>query len=406
MKNIWRVYIKPFDDTGAYTEWQEITKDVIFSSLGSINSDLDNTDYDIGVYRVSNFKITLNNLNGKYSDVGSEQTIFKYKRSDSLVRITWEIEEAGPFVGIAESGSGYLSEEIDIFVGLLNDESLSMDLSKQEVSFMCLGRESVFQRQIVPFGTISNGDLISTVLYNILNQEGISELMTVDASNIACGIDVAIDSIASLQNKTVQEGLNKLLLASNSVLYIQNDSVFISPRVASDDVRFTFFGQGSPRGQENILDLKNIRNGLNRTFNYFTWKDTALYSSDLTSVDKYGVRKKELDFEFITTDVKRQSILDALSLEFKLPKQEFDLYTTLNYQSMAVGLLDRVSIDYPRVYLSGDNPLPICGLAICGEAILPRALWSFDISPIDGYKIIGKSLDIKNSLIKFRARLI
>jgi hypothetical protein len=406
MKNIWRVYIKPFDDTGAYTEWLEVTKDVIFSSLGSINTDLDNTDYDIGVYRVSNFKVTLNNLNGKYSDVGSEQTIFKYKRSDSLVRITWEIEETGPFVGIAESGSGYLSEEIDIFVGLLNDESLSMDLSKQEVSFMCLGRESVFQRQIVPFGTISNGDLISTVLYNILNQEAISELMTVDASNIACGIDVTIDSIASLQNKTVQEGLNKLLLASNSVLYIQDDSVFISPRVASDDVRFTFYGQGSPRGQENILDLKNIRNGLNRTFNYFTWKDTALYSSDLTSVDKYGVRKKELDFEFITTDVKRQSILDALSLEFKLPKQEFDLYTTLNYQSMAVDLLDRVSIDYPRVYLTGNNPLPICGIAICGEAILPRALWSFDISPIDGYKIIGKSLDIKNSLIKFRARLI
>jgi hypothetical protein len=265
-----------------------------------------------------------------------------------------------------------------------------MDLSKQEVSFTCLGRESIFQRTIVPFGTISNGDLYSEILYNILNQSDITELLTLDAANISCGVDNTIDSIASLQNKTVQEGLNKLLLASNSVLFIVDDTIYISPRTPSASVTFTFYGQGSASGSENIIDVKGIKNGLNRTFNYFTWKDTTLSSTDATSTLKYGIRKKEVDFEFTTDSLKQQDILDALADEFKLPKQEFDIYTPLTYESLAVTLLDKVSIDYPRVYVPGNNPLPLCGVVICGEAILPKALWSFDVLSTDYYNY-GKS---------------
>jgi hypothetical protein len=50
LNNKWRVYIKAFDDNGVYNaDWEEVTDDVIFGEIGSINSDLDNTDYDIGV---------------------------------------------------------------------------------------------------------------------------------------------------------------------------------------------------------------------------------------------------------------------------------------------------------------------------------------------------------------------
>jgi hypothetical protein len=407
LNNVWRVYIKPFDDNGDYTDWIEVTKDVIFSSMGSINADLDNTEYDIGVYRFSNFKLSLRNDHGFYSDVGEELSIFRYTRTNSLVKITWEIEEDGPYCGIAVAGASYLSEEKIIFVGFLNDESLTMDLSKQEVSFQCLGRESVFQKVIVPFGTISNGDLYSEILFSILNQSGITDHLTVDGDNIICGNDQAIDSISSLQNKTVQEGLNKLLLASNSVLYITNDTVYVSPRVASDSVEFTFYGQGSAAGPENINDIKSIKNGLNQTFNYITWKDTTLLAQDVTSVEKYGIRKKEIDFEFTTDNTKRQSILDALRDEFKLPKQLFDIYTPLTYDSLEVNLLDKVSIDYPRIYIPiSGSALPICGVAICGEAITPRAQWSFQVSELSYYKIVGKSLDVKNSMLKFKVRLI
>lgn len=407
MNNVWRVYIKPFDDDGVYTDWIDVTKDVIFSSMGSINSDLDNTEYNIGVYRFSSFKISLRNDHGRYSDVGEEQSIFRYKRSDSLVKITWELEESGPMCGVAVVDFSYLSEEKTIFTGFLNDDSLSMDLSKQEISFQCMGRESIFTSVVVPFGTISNGDLYSDILYNILNQSGITAHLTVDSGNISCGTDQTIDSIASLQNKTVQEGLNKLLLASNSVLNVKNDTVYVSPRTAGVSVAFTFYGQGSAAGPENIQDLKAIKNGLGQTFNYITWKDTTLLAQDATSVAKYGVRKKELDFEFTTDNTKRQAILDNIRDEFKDPKQNFDIYTPLTYDSLEVNLLDKISIDYPRVYLQANGqPLPICGVAICGEAVTPRALWSFAVAETTYYKVIGKALDVKNSMLKFKVRLI
>lgn len=407
MSNKWRVYIKPFDDSGTYTSYSDVTSDIVFNSLGNINSDLDNTEYNIGVYRLSNVKITLRNEHGYYSDVGQEESIFKYKRTDSLVKITWEIEEDGPYAGVALTDGCFLSEETTMFEGLLNDESLSMDLESQQVSFNCLGRESMFLRTIVPFGSISNGNLYSAVIYALLNQTAITNLLTVSNGNITCGSDQTIDSITGLQNKTVQDGLNDLLLASNSVLYVSNSTIYVSPRTAGSTVVFTFYGQGSNNGVENIQAIKNIKNGLAKTFNFFSWTDTTLYSTDATSTAKYGSITKEISFDFCTDNTKRQAILDALKNEFKNPKQEFDIYTPLTYTSLVVGLLDKISIDYPRVYVADQGvSLPICGVAVCGTGILPKAQWSFLVSSTDYYKVIGKSIDVQNSTLKFKVRLI
>lgn len=405
MKNKWRVYINPFDESGNYSDYIEVTDDLKKGGIGSINQDLDNTEYDIGVYRVSNFNIVLRNDHGHYSDVGEIQTIFHYKRSESLIKITWEIEEDGPLLGTAESGSGFMSEEKTMFIGLLNDESLSMDLEDQDIKFTCLGRETLFKSTVVPFGTISNGQLFSVVLYNLLNQTRITNLLTVDLANIVCGLDQTIDSISSLQNKTVQEGLNKLLLASNSVLTIKNDTIYISARAPSAAVKLTLYGQGSTSGPENIMKFSDIKNGLNRTFNYFTWKSTALLAEDVSSTGLYGARKKELDFEFVTDNTKRGNILQNLLDEFTNPKQEFTIETPVSYDSIVGDLLDKVVVDYPRVYFSNVN-LPICGSAICGEAVLPKVLWSFMIPTTDYYKIIGKSINPTDAIIRFKLRKI
>ncbi len=406
MKNKWRVYLQPFDDFGNYSgEYIEVTDDLKNNGLGAINQDLDNTEYDIGVYRVSNFTIALRNDHGRYSDVDEVATIFKYKRAESLVKITWEIEDGGPLLGEAESGSGFMSEETVIFIGLLNDENLVMNVEDQDIKFTCLGRESVFKSTVVPFGTVSNGQLFSVVLYNLLNQSRITDLLTVSQANIVCGLDQTIDSIASLQNKTVQEGLNKLLLASNSVLTIRDNAIYVSPREPSATVKFTFYGQGATAGPENIQKLYDIKKGLNRTFNYFTWQNTTLVAEDTSSTALYGARKKEVTFEFVTDNTKRQNILQNLLDEFTNPMQEFTIETPISYDSIVAGLLDKVIVDYPRVYLSTQN-LPLCGIAVLGEDILPKALFSFQIPTTDFYKVIGKSINANEAMIRFKLRKI
>src|SRR3990172_7774741 len=114
MASRFRVYLKPFDDEGIYAEdWMDVTDDVIFDGLGSIAVDLDNTEYDIGVYRNSNIKLTFKNANGKYSDVGDSQSLFRFKRSDTLCRLSWQHQEEAPYAGLAEAGSAVITEEVD-----------------------------------------------------------------------------------------------------------------------------------------------------------------------------------------------------------------------------------------------------------------------------------------------------
>lgn len=404
--NKWRVYLNPFDDDGNYSGYVEITDEVDLSSISKIESNLDNTDYDIGIYRNSNISLKVSNRDGHFSDVGGTRTYFHYKRSDSLIKITWEVEEDGPFCGDAYTGSSWLSEETQMFVGLLNDESASMDVGDQYLTFSVLGRESLFQRCTVP-ASVTNADLISVAIYECLNQTIITDLLTVSQVNIVTDGDVVLDSVTDLANKTVKQALDELLFISNSVLYISGDTVYVSPRDATAAVQFHFYGQASNDGAENISDIKEIISGLRRTFNKIYWNGNATPTQDLDSVNKYGVRRKEISSTAITDSTKQNTLMAGILAEFKDPKMEFDLYTPLTYDTLALDLLDRIDIDYPTVYVpSGSGGLPICGVAVCGTAQLPGAYWQFEIDTTTNFKITGRSLDVKNSMFKFKCREI
>lgn len=403
--NKWRAYIKPFLDTGAYAaDWIEVTRDVDWGSLGNIQQGLDNADYDIGVYRNSNFNVTLRNDHGRYSDVDVLQSIFRYKRADSLFKITWDLNEDRNYCGATTvCGQFKLSEEMTLFEGLLNDESLAMDVASQQVTFLVLGREALLDRAIVPFASLSVGQLASAVILACVNQAPITSVLTVSAGTISLGNDQTLDNIDDLENKTAKDALDDLLMLTSSVLYIRDGALIISPRTPTAALQYTFFGQASNSGPENVQDIQKFKNGMSRVFNYLFWTDTAITSVDDSSVTKYGARSKEFNFTYFTNGVKQQSLLDSILGEFSLPKREMELTAPLTYDTLEVDLLDRVAIDYPTVYTSLD-PLPICGIAICGEAKLPKGIWSFMLTTTEEFKVIGRTLDIRNALFKYKLR--
>ncbi len=406
-QNVWRVYINPFDDQGVYSGWVEVTKDVVFDQMGSISENLDNTDYDIGIFRLGAFALSLKNEDGKYSDVDNVKSLFHYRRTGTQVKVTWEVEaEGGPICGMAEAGNSWLSEEQEVFKGILNDDSTSQDVDSNQIKFSAIGRETLFQNEIVQTGSVSNGDLFSEALYTILNQQVVTLLLGVAAENINCANDQEIDDASKLEGKTILEAINLLLFASNSILYISDDTINVAPRDASDDVLGTFYGQGSSLGRENIASIKNVKNGIAKVFNYLIWSDTLTSVQDDTSTGLYGVQKKDISFDFITDNTKRRSIMQAIVDEFKYPEQEFDLSTPIDFNNVGLKLLNKCSIDYPTVYIPNDNPPAICGIALCGNWYTPKALWDLTINPLDDYKIINRSIDIKNSMMKFRMRKV
>lgn len=402
----WKVYIKPFVDSGEYADdYTEVTEDADQNSLGTLSEQLDNSDYDFGVYRNSGFQLTLRNNEGKYSDVNNSNSMFRTKRSNSLVKLTFQVENDGPYLGDAILGDAYLSDEVQIFVGLLSDESLSMDIDTLEPSFQVLGRESIFDSAIVPIDDIADGEALSSIIYKCLNQSIITQILNISPSNINLGLDETCDFIDSLTGKTVSDAVNEILKITNSILYVDGDDVIIAPRVATASIIETFYGQASNLGPENIQGIKNIKTGLARTFNYLTWDGSTSLAKDDDSIRTYGIRSSQVSSDLIVDTVKQTNLLAALVTEFSIPQQEFDLIVPTTYENLALKILSRITVDYPTVYLakSGDL-LPICGIAICGQAILPKGLWAFTISPLENLKMIGRSIDQKSGLITFRVR--
>lgn len=486
-----RVYINPLIAPNLFGGYVDVSDDVDFSSIGSIDRNLDNTDYNIGIYRTSNISLTFRNDSGYYSDVGQPTSIFLYRRGGSKVKITWQQEQDGFKAGFFKAGNISCGPEIELFEGLLNDDSLTLDLSTREETFSLLGLESVLNGVGVNFaaltiagqpltlitiaspgvltavahglvvgnpiqlattgtlpsglvegttyfvqevltadtftlasalsgaainttgsysGTVSyqvlSGQLLSDVLKTILNQTAITNVLAFDATQINVGVDNVLDSIADAQNKDVLTVLQDLLLLSNSVFFIQNNTLVVAPRTPSVDVKKTFYGQSSIDGQESIQTLNNIKNGMNQLFNYFYWTPSNNVAKNATSITKYGQVSKSFNQTYVADVAKQTTILNSLLNEFGFPKQSMDLYTPVSYENFGLALLNQITVDFPPMYLPGNSPFPIDGTAICGQAVLPAAVWTFTERVENPYKLLGTSFDPSTWLMKLTLRRI
>jgi len=405
----WRTYIKPFLDDGTYAaDYTEVTSDTI-NDVGSLKQALDDTDFDVGVIRSSSITVKLNNISGKYSDAGDTNSIFKFTRNDSLVKVTWSLTNDFLECGFFNAGgnASFLAEEKDVFIGLVNDDTAKTNVADQFINFRVLGREDILNRASVAISSVSNGDLTSAALFAILNQAPITDVLTVSALNITVGDDQTIDDKSSLEGSTVKEAVDDFLKVSNSVLYISGDTLYIAPRTPTATVQFSFFGQASNIGIENIVSLTSLTNGASRIFNFLQWGSTTTVRTDPSSISTYGVKKRSINFDVFTDVGKQGDMLDSFIGEFGFPKQELDLKTRFGYDTLGLELLDRVDIDYPTVTVSND-PFPIVGTAILGDPLtpLPAEQSAFNISQLINYKITRKTIDSKSDMVTYHLREI
>lgn len=404
-----RVYIKPFTPEGVYAdEYIEVTDDVV-GSPSSVKQDIESSDFDVGIAKNSSFTLKLSNFNGRYEDAGSLYSIFSYKRADSLVKITWDIADQEFNLGTSMLGD-YLDEEVDVFVGLLSDDSAASSLPDSEISFRVLGREALFDRALAPTYASDSPVLASYAILATLNQARITDLLTVSAGNINVGNDIEFASNdalnTALEGKSARDALQELLFLSNSVLYIDGDDVIVTARTASAATEKTFYGQTSTGGLENVQAISDIRSGQNRLFNYFTWREAPeLAVQNDSSVEKYGYFRKELDSDLISVDATRTSIMTALLAEFGDLKKEFTLATPLDYDILALKILDRVALEYPALIVSTTEEA-VYGEAEYGVDSYPAVNEAFSWLLADELKIIGREVDLANQIVKLKLRKI
>lgn len=410
-----KVYLKTFNGAQIYEDsFTEITRDVV--KLSPISQAIDNNDFDVGVIRNSGFSMVVNNSSGKFSNVGTLRSIFPYKIKNSIIRITWDARDHDLICGFFKCGEEILGGEELAFEGILEEITSESKIDDQNVTFRVLGYEAMIDGLETPYASISNGDLFSEALFKALDQSPLRDVIYIDNSNINLGVDLAIDTKEPWENTRVGDVLGELFLGANSVLYIEKPDFETTPRViaknriASIENKFTFYGQASIRGVENILNVPKLRTGLNRTFNYWKWKESSLLRKDESSIELYGAREKEIGLDVIDigSTAKIESILVANRNEFAFPKVELEVETPIWYSTLGLHILDRVNIDYPTIFTPSDNnPLPRYDQGgRYGEVVYPQGQYSLTIDSSRSFKILSKKIDPAKQAITFGLREI
>lgn len=358
-----RLYIAPFDDTGALSldgageidNWREITKDVHMSSIDSVTEKLDRTDFETGLISVSSMSFRILNKNGYYSEVGTNYTWFKYRRKGTPFKMTFDWADFEPMLDIVKFPFRF-SDEQTVFYGFLDDKQADSDIKSHSLTFQVIGREKLLSDAFVPAGLTAGVSTVSAALLLILDQAPINEHLDIDAGNFSLSYDPVLDVVSHFTGMLVKDALQELLNIGSAVAYIgADDALIISPRTESADVGWTFRGPACESGIQNVNHISKIHPGEGQVRNYITIKDSAIVSEDATSIDKNDPQPLIIDVPAITDNTKRQTIADNTKNLLRNKKQKILVEAPYNETLAALPFYTKVLVDSPALYVTGSS---------------------------------------------------
>jgi hypothetical protein len=394
----YRVYMTPVADIedGSYGTEIEVSDRVDASGIGSITKSIDAGDYDIGVYTYSDLTLRCYNHNGYFNDPGDRRSIFPVTRNRCKVRVDLiDMDSDGdetPFI---------------TYQGLINEEATRWNVETDQIEFKVLSRDSVIRNTKVSAGTIADGSLASTAISQILNVPSITAVLNYNVSDINVDLDFTIDDGSEFDNQSTRDVLNQLLLATNSVLLInESGDMIVSSRDENETDITYLYGHSDTYGRENIIKILNYNTGMHRMFTACKINDTEDEQADISAT--FGYRLKTISMPFVTDAGTEATIAERLSSRFSVPKMECQVVVSMEV-SRSLDLLDRVSIDFPlRARPIEGAFLPVVGVTAIGDTDqpLPDTFGSFRMAPNIGWKMIEIVDDPKNFVSTLKLRQI
>lgn len=391
----YKVLITPLIKKNTYGETIDVTKDIDISEfvtdkgIGKIKNQIDNGDYEFGVFTFSDITLNLLNYDGRFNDETSASSIFNYRRDLAKVRVLFYNTQ----------GTSTIS-----FDGIINDEATKQNYNKGTIKFKVLSYSSIFKKTKVPAGVITNGVTFSSAIKTILNITDITSILNYDPSNISVGLDLTIDDGSKFDNRTVKDALNSLLVVSSSILYIdESNNIIVSNRTENNITPIEFFGGNDIFGRENILKLDKFNNGLQRMFNSLVVN--GITTEDLISINTLGVRQKSFTFDYITDTTKYIPIANAILDDFKNKRAEMEI-TVKSEIADTIKILDLIKVNMTSLLKPYENRdcYPLYGIAKYGQNNYPLTINPLPIRKIDLFKVIGIFEDPKTFTTKLKIR--
>ncbi len=392
--NKYKVEITPLIKTDTYKATAtDYTEYVLYNGIADISQKADSTDFDIGVYTYNYVDITFSNMNGYFSDIDMGATRFKYGRDKAKVTISYRDIDGNYSV---------------VFKGIINDEFTQQDFSKNTVKCRVMSYDSIFRKLASEVGTVASGQTIKQAFINLLNRGSVTSLLNYDVDNINPVLNLIIDDATPLYNVSFKEAMDLLLMASCSVMFIdEDDNIIVRSRAQSSDLMAEFWNTGDLLGRNNILSIESYNSGLQRSFNLFTINEVSAISDASVAVN--GLREKDLSAvaDMITDTEKRQEIVDTYRDLFASPKKELKL-TIKTELAKALKLFDMVTVGYQNRPVKRDKApfLYVGDMPVDTAYSMPYLLEGQKVNQNMGFKIIEKTIKSDRLLTTLKLREI
>jgi len=382
-----QVFITPLVSEGVYGDEIEVSDYVKLDGLSKVKNSIDSTDYSIGIFRFDDVTLKCQNGQGTFNENDS-RSIFTYVRDRAKVKIQ----------ALKIDSETFVSEEKIQFEGLINDEMTRLNITNDEITLKVYSKDSVFRTTRVPAGIIPAGSTAKTALISILSQPAIGVVLNLDPADINPELDFIIDTPEALDNLEVKEALDLILIASSSVLILEDDDIIVRSRNRDTGTPLELRGRGEISNNANLISLKNYNNGKQRQFNSIYLNDGAAVIEDTNSILESGVRQIKFDFPMIADSGTLQDVGQSIADEFRYPKIEV-MAEVPAVVAEDVKLLDLVSVDAPFLKKPAEGDfLPVYGVATYGDAVTPYPLTfgSIEITSNIKFKVISIEKDLKN----------
>jgi hypothetical protein len=390
MPQNYKVEVTPLVRNDLYGDKVDISGSVEVGGIGKIRIGIDDNDFDVGIFNLGFIDLEVINFDGFFSAQDYYRTGFIHTRDKAIVEVTHIDTD---------------SSETKFFTGFINDEFTREDFESGTVKFKILSKDSIFRKIFVDTGTIQGGQTALEIVTALLNRPSVTNFVNYNPSNINLAFNPTIDVVEDIENVSMRTALNKVLLASGSILYIdRDDNIIIKDRTELQDKDyFHFYGAGDRLERTNFISIENYNTGLQRAFNGFKIGDKALKDDDVISV--FNLREKSLDLDDIITDENtKDTILNYYLDNFKIPKKEFELVCrTKDIKDLYV--FDPVTVAYQGKSRGINQDSPACyGVSRYGDSTYAIQLSSQSLSDNIGYKIIAIETLAKDfvSIVKLR----
>ena len=355
------------------------------NAVSKIKQTVDNSDFVVGVFSYTYCRVRFKNQDDLFAE---GQGIFPFYRDGSQIEI-----------GIDDSGANF-----HVFTGIISDDATKGNDLNEIIEFTLISLDGVLARHSVPAGPLTNGASYKSTILRLLDRSPINRLLIIKDENIELDYDGTVGNVEALYSLKVSEAINSILLAANSILFVnKNNEVIISSRTSRKLIKRVFYGPFNEVLREpQILAVGNYNNGYHRMVNQI--KIGNSFWSDQNYIDAFGLKVKEIDRDISSGGADQARLALNIIDKYRYPKQEINItIPTINAYDLFP--IDLVSVDYDRnTVVSQEGDASRYQINNYGGAAYAGVVGNIYLNPAMGFIIYGIEHDLSNFVTEIKLR--